>query len=307
MFIVVIAPVLWVARWRTSGFLGGVLFLWLCAIAIGLSDLGPGQVDNIIPGLAFFFGWACALFYLGPIYLVSMIWARIRSAGGTVRRADGAVQSSEQCRRQPVPTLALALAAVVAAAGVLYVCWVFRPRHPQHVAIDAIEANGGLVILGPSRLGEPVERVWRGYSRHKLGDAEMKYIAQLTQLRALDLGYSNISDHGLENLKGLADLRELNLSSTGITDRGLEALRPLVKLDTLYLNDVVITDEGLAHIRGMPELRTLALSGTRVTDAGLKHLEATKQLRFVNLGKTRVTEEGVKKLQKALPNCEIHR
>jgi hypothetical protein len=68
-----------------------------------------------------------------------------------------------------------------------------------------------------------------------------------------------------------------------------------------------VDDASLEHVQGMVDLESLSLIGTNVTDAGLEHLNGLKRLQYLTLEGTKVTDEGVKKLQKALPNCTIHR
>ena len=45
---------------------------------------------------------------------------------------------------------------------------------------------------------------------------------RVTGLHSLDLSGTQVTDAGLEHLKGRGDLRELNLPGTQVTDAGLE-------------------------------------------------------------------------------------
>jgi hypothetical protein len=47
----------------------------------------------------------------------------------------------------------------------------------------------------------------------------------LTQLEWLQLGYTQVTDAGLEHLKGLNQLRALGLESTKVTDEGVKKLQ----------------------------------------------------------------------------------
>jgi hypothetical protein len=116
-----------------------------------------------------------------------------------------------------------------------------------------------------------------------------------------------VTDEGLERLKGLGQLRLLYLCGGRVTDGGLKHLKALGRLKMLGLGDTKITDAGLEHLKGLGQLQQLYLNDTRVTDAGLEHLKGLRQLRELDLSGTRVTDEGVKRLQQALPKCTIDR
>jgi len=68
-----------------------------------------------------------------------------------------------------------------------------------------------------------------------------------------------------------------------------------------------VTDAGLKHLKESSQLRELMLNQTQVTDAGLTHLSGLTGLQKLDLSSTKVTAAGCAELQKALPNCEIHR
>ncbi len=123
------------------------------------------------------------------------------------------------------------------------------------------------------------------------------------------LAGSSVRDSDLQPFgDALKGLRTLDLSNTQITDAGLEHLKGLTNLYSLRLDNTQITDSGLVHLKGLTNLRgILWLSGTQVTDAGLEHLKKLTKLHFLHLSNTNVTDEGVKKLQQALPNCRIIR
>ncbi|HEV3417501.1 MAG TPA: hypothetical protein VG056_11825 [Pirellulales bacterium] len=121
--------------------------------------------------------------------------------------------------------------------------------------------------------------------RVNLGSDELLEAAgELPHLKLLHVAcISNITDHGLEQIRGLAELETLYLASNKITDSGLEQLQGMSHLSTLNVRGVsiAITDAGLAILKGLPQLRTLSLMGTHVSAAGVKDLE------------------------KALPNCKV--
>ena len=117
---------------------------------------------------------------------------------------------------------------------------------------------------------------------------------------------TQVTDAGLQHLRGLMQLKKLRLTCTQVTDAGLKHLKGLTQLWNLELDYTQVTDAGLQHVKGLTQLQYLDLVSTQVTDAGLEHLKVLTQLQHLTLGPgTRVTDEGVKKLQEALPDCEI--
>ena len=125
------------------------------------------------------------------------------------------------------------------------------------------------------------------------------------ELECRDLRITDITDAGLEPLKGLTKLEELFLWGTNVTDSGLEHLKGLTNLIHLNLTNTDVTDAGLEHLTRLTNLEYLILDATKVTDAGLEHLQELTNLKILRLRYTKVTDAGVKKLQQALPNCEI--
>jgi hypothetical protein len=136
-------------------------------------------------------------------------------------------------------------------------------------------------------------------------DAGLEHLKGLTALQGLSLDGTQVTDAGLEHLKGLTALQGLYLDGTQVTDAGLEHLKGLTALQWLYLDGTQVTDAGLEHLKGLTALQELWLGDTQVTDAGLEHLQGLRSLEEVDLSNTKVTDEGVKKLQQTLPNCRI--
>ena len=150
--------------------------------------------------------------------------------------------------------------------------------------------------------------VWCASFPHtQVTDAGLEHLKGLSHLNTLNLDRTRVSDAGLKHLKGWSQLQCLSLVGTQVTDAGLEYLKELGQLNTLSLGGTQITDAGLEHLRGLSQLHVLWLTGTQVTDAQLERLKGLSRLQELRLNDTRVTDAGVKKLQQALPNCYIHR
>ncbi len=299
MLLIAVLPLIWIVRWRTVGFLFGVPFLWLCCYAFGLSTLGPGQIDNMVPALTLVCGGVFAIVYLGPVLLVTLAVAALRT-----RRRQSAPGDRPSPDTGPVPEprgwigpLVGGFLALLSAVGMFHLCWTFRPRHPQHVAIEAIEKTGALVDLNPLVPGDPVDSV-DGRGRRGFSDAEMEYVAQFEHLKELDLASTGVTDAGLAHLRGLKGIQEINLGQTRITGAGLVHLQGMSRLWKLYLHESDVTDAGLAHLEPLVSLRELGLyQCRRITDAGLAHLEGLTNLQRLNLNGTQVTDAGLVSLR----------
>ncbi len=108
------------------------------------------------------------------------------------------------------------------------------------------------------------------------------------------------------HLANMQQLRSLELSGTRVSDAGVQHLTALQGLEDLQLSGSEITDVGLAAVAELPNLTSLTLFGTGASDAGLAHLKKLSRLQRLVLHRTPlVSLAGVEDLQKALPQCEI--
>ena len=144
-----------------------------------------------------------------------------------------------------------------------WVGWKLEQTRRELMVVARIESLGGSVVMSPPRIGSH----W--ITRH------------------------------------FGTVTQANLSDTQLTDAGLESLKGLPSLDALDLPGTQITDAGLEHLKHLPHVSALNIGNTQVTDAGLEHLKGLTTLETLKLDDTQVTDEGVRKLQQALPNCEI--
>jgi len=136
-------------------------------------------------------------------------------------------------------------------------------------------------------------------------DDELRELAELPEIEALDLSHTQITGEGLEHLKSLGKLKRLFLNDTSTGDAHMAALAGMADLQLLQLAGTQVTDEGVAQLAGLAQLRILTLNGTAVTDAGLEHLESLANLQTLNLYDTPVTQQGVAALSAALPRATI--
>jgi hypothetical protein len=195
--------------------------------------------------------------------------------------------------------------------------WLAVEMKRAEATVDAIQKVGGTVgydngtgpacfrkVLGNHYFAD-VSQVF--LDNTQITDTGLECLRGLAQLQDLALDKTQITDAGLAHLKELAQLQNLALDETQVTDAGLEHLKGLVQLQNLALDKTQVTDAGLEHLKGLAKLQWLSLSNTHVTDVGLAHLKGLTNLNDLFLDNTQVTDKGVKELQQALPDCRIER
>lgn len=80
-------------------------------------------------------------------------------------------------------------------------------------------------------------------------DADLKFIAELENLRRLNLSFTNINGSGLAELKKLKFLHSISLSGTKITAAQLEQLRSFPALQTVYVWNTSIAVNELERLQ----------------------------------------------------------
>jgi hypothetical protein len=131
-------------------------------------------------------------------------------------------------------------------------------------------------------------------------DTGLENLRGLTGLYCLSLPSTQVTDAGLENVKGLTSLEYLDLNDTRVTDAGLKRLRGLAALQALQLNDTEVSDAGLENFRALTALQQLSLNRTKITDAGLENLKRLTALQYLELNDTRVTDVGLDNLRELM-------
>ncbi|CAI9280147.1 unnamed protein product [Lactuca saligna] len=127
--------------------------------------------------------------------------------------------------------------------------------------------HGGLV-----HLRDLVALLFLNVSRFNITDDGCDKFSKLKSLKALNLGFNDMSDAILSHLKGSINLESLNPDSCRIGYKGLVHLAGLVHLKCLELSDTEVGNNGLRHLFGLVNLESLNLSFTLITDGGLQHL-----------------------------------
>jgi len=123
-------------------------------------------------------------------------------------------------------------------------------------------------------------------------------------VHSADCTESEVKDEDLKNLAGLHQLAALELSGRPITDEGFKSLAGLSVLQELYLEDAKVTDESLATIKAMTNIEVLAMPKTKVTGPGLVHLVALSNLRVLNFTDCEIGDDALAPLEK-MPHVEV--
>jgi outer membrane protein assembly factor BamB len=114
---------------------------------------------------------------------------------------------------------------------------------------------------------------------NQVDDRGLSKLADLTNLRELDLSLTAISDTGLAQLVPLAKLERLELlysegfAGPQVTDVGLQMLRGHRQLRSLNLVGARITDAGLRLLSHLNQLESLRLANTHLSDAAVARLQ----------------------------------
>lgn len=142
--------------------------------------------------------------------------------------------------------------------------------------------------------------------RTSVGDEGVKVLAAMPNMVTMNLRDTRVSDKALEYIANLKQLRKLDLSectSPGITDAGADSIVKLETLQQLNLWSTKVTDVSVEQFVKMPNLVWLNLDACNVTDETAKMVSSMEQLTWLHLGKTKVTDAAIPFLKK-LPNLE---
>lgn len=165
----------------------------------------------------------------------------------------------------------------------------------RYEARREIQRVGGRIATRPQGTGAGLEVRLENIPLTDESLARVKGLA--TEVVAMHLAKTQVTDTGLAHLAGMSNLQTLDLSNTNITDSGLVHLEKLRSLQTLTLYNTRVTGSGLASLKGLTSLRQLSLGRTRVDDAGLADLSRLKSLLHLDLADTKVTDGGLAHLR----------
>ena len=158
--------------------------------------------------------------------------------------------------------------------------------------------------------------LYLGYSKMEvISDEDLRFLKHLRSLERLHLP-GGIGDKGLTYVAEVQSLKGLYFGLTGITDEGLASLGKLHNLEELEIigkgdhkdihgkiHKCLISDEGLAHLKKLPNLQYLSLRGQSFTDKALAYVQNVPSLKILNVGHIPITDAGLAHISK-LKNLE---
>jgi Leucine-rich repeat (LRR) protein len=168
-------------------------------------------------------------------------------------------------------------------------------------AVDSgwIEQAGGSVTRDPGGriVGVDLRSSW-------VTDSDIPRLAQMPELKRLDLSLTRISDRGLRALKAAPAIEDLNLYfAEQITDEGMAVVKGWKHLKALDLRGTKITDSTLEFLAGVPTLEHLDIGWAQITDTGLDHLTTLTNLRWLTMGGNKLTDTALQFLRQ-MPQIE---
>ena len=108
----------------------------------------------------------------------------------------------------------------------------------------------------------------------------------------------------------MTNLDNLNLSGTQISDAGMERLKGFTKLELLDLDETNLTDKGLEPLKVLKNMKRISIRGTKISEEGLKYFHASLPECKIensgeNLGKRETREEMRKARKKPIREGDI--
>jgi hypothetical protein len=148
-------------------------------------------------------------------------------------------------------------------------------------------------------------RLERLYLYGTKADAQTLEPLAAAKLKEFGASEKDFDDESAALAKNWSDLEALYLGNTSLSDTGLSHVPGLPRLKVLELADTKITDASAPLLGKMQNLETLNLEGTALTDAAIPELKKLKKLKALDVSGTQITQEGAESLKEALPGCEV--
>lgn len=174
--------------------------------------------------------------------------------------------------------------------------------------VEEVTRLGGKVEFDETRADKPIVKVdlhGTPVTNDELAILQNS-LAELKQLRYLDLRLTGIGDEGVAKLGKLKSLQTLNLFRTLTGDVGLAHLKKLTNLETLLIGGTKVTDAGLTHLRPFKKLKKLSLFQTGVSDDGIAELKQMTSLEVLLITGSRISPAGAEELQQAMPKVRFN-
>ncbi len=160
-------------------------------------------------------------------------------------------------------------------------------------SLDWVDSLGGRVDRDPEGnvIAVHLGRTW-------VDDAELLDLAKLPKLVRLDLSHTRITDEGLLHLRSQTQIQDLSLFyAEQITDQGMNAIKGWKNLKQLNVRGTRIGDGTLAIVGNLTSLESLDIAYTEVTDNGLDALVPLTHLTELSLGRSKLGENALEVLR----------
>ena len=143
-------------------------------------------------------------------------------------------------------------------------------------------------------------------TRTHAGDDDMVMVGAMEGLFRLKLVGNEITNHGIEQLKGHRNLNTLWIEEAGITGKALVHLAKVPGLMSLWCPDATFRNEDLAPLAKMASLKVLNLCGCPIDDGALPYLKNLAHLNFLIVDTGQLSEATLKALRDSCPDLSIH-
>lgn len=149
-----------------------------------------------------------------------------------------------------------------------------------------------------------LEMLWLGQC-FACEDEDYKVLGAFKKLRGLSVGNSNFGDAALKAVAGLPELRTIIFHGSNVTDDGLAPLARAPKLER-FKGNFNMGEKGLAHLGRIDTLREIDLYGSRVSVEAILALPNIKKITRLKLDfRGDKAEDDAKRVKAALPDCEF--
>ncbi|EMI15503.1 leucine-rich repeat domain protein [Rhodopirellula maiorica SM1] len=124
------------------------------------------------------------------------------------------------------------------------------------------------------------------------------HIAEMKQLRNLNIYGPKLIDEDLDFLESLPKLDQFSLEAAKITDNGVATIANLKAIEKVGLTNCSgVTQNALVFIADNPRISEFQTEGIPLTNDGLKHLENSR-LQYLRLARANLTDDCVESIKK---------
>ena len=116
------------------------------------------------------------------------------------------------------------------------------------------------------------------------------------------------TDKDLDCLANLKELKNLQLNPHEFTDSGVAKLAGLTNMETLFIGGPDITDKALSYLSNMKQLKRLRISHGDITDTGIKYLKSAEMLGLLEItSNCDSSPAAMDRLRNTVPNLRVYK